>query len=302
MLNVNSVRKHVLKTGSLTSAVGTGTIYQGTYNRYAKKKELNIIVTSSGSNNVIMRQVPLFDKEDLDAMKSDTTANKYLHIGCITVSIEPLLHQRYMKNFGKTIAGNCAIIDSTFRKVDQSIISLHKYDLSKGRADYVSYPNHCLSLTDPMIQKRLSVLLGIKGIDVEPGVELFSICIGYIVSSVNTLHPVSQLGIQGVAINGTESADIDELGAEDIDQLSLSYNDSKIISLPSDEDIYYRSRGSMFSKGRTIKRRTMRTKIPEPEEPVKLTKSQSSRIEAGKVMRLIKNKQIRDKIERGMMA
>ncbi|AYH53270.1 putative P3 protein [Trifolium pratense virus B] len=300
MLNVNQVRKHVLKTGSLTAAVGTGTVYSGVMGRYAKKRELNIIITSSGSNNVIIRQVPLFDQEDIDIFKSDVEKNKYIHIGCVTISIEPLMHQRYINTYGSAISGHCALVDSTFNKLDESVISIHKYDLSKGRSDYVSYPNHCLSLTDTHLQKRLSILLGIKGVNVEPGVELFSVCVGYIVSTVNSIHSGVMKGIHNVAIQGSEDATPDLLEGNNTEHLTNNYNNTEIISLPSDDDIYFKSKGgllgSMIGGGRVIKRRTMRTDHNTGPSN-SLTRCKSENFDRNKILRVIKNQQIREKLK-----
>ncbi|DBA37031.1 TPA_asm: P3 [Geum alphacytorhabdovirus 1] len=272
MLNVNDVRKDIKKLGSLTAAVGTGTVYDRRYNRYARKRELNIIITSTGNPEFLIRQVPLFDKQDLDALRSDSEANKYLHIGCITVSIEPLIHQKYIQNHGDKISGHCAIVDSTFRNLNESIISVHKYELKKGRADFVSYPNHCLSLTDPHIGRRLSVLIGINGIDVDPGVELFSLCIGYIITGVNTLHPTGIKGSSSLAITGTMEIDFSDILPSGVSDLESSYNDIDIISLPSDEDVYLKSKGRLLSNliygRREIKRRTMRLGQSRVQEPL----------------------------------
>lgn len=289
----------MLKSGSLTSAVGTGTVYSGMLNKYAKKRELNIVVTSSGSNNVLIRQVPLFDQMDLDMMKKDKENNKYIHIGCVTISIEPLLHQRYISKFGTAISGHCALIDSTFRNLDESVISVHKYCLDKGRSDYVSYPNHCLSLSDPHIQKRLSVILGIRGVNVDPGVELFSVCIGYIVSAVNTLHPNGMKGMVNFPILGTEDASVDDLEGSDISEIESNYNNTSIISVPSEDDQYYKSKGGLWrgitGGGRVIKRRTMRTGNKQ-NAPSLLARSTSSRIDEKRVLGVLKNREITEKL------
>ncbi|DBA37024.1 TPA_asm: P3 [Garlic alphacytorhabdovirus 1] len=320
MLNVNDVRKSILKQGSLTAAVGTGTIYSGDMNRYARKRELNIIITSVGSKDIIMRQVPLFDQPDLDLFRKESDNNKYLHIGCITVSIEPLIHHRFITNYGNLISGHCAIVDASFNKLDESIISLHKYELKKGRADFVSYPNHCLSVTDPHIGKRLSVMLGINGIDVEPGTELFSLCIGYIITGVNTLNPTGMVGTKNFAITGAASAELTDIVSEDVQNMEESYNNVNLITNPSDNDIYYRSRGNRISsfmgiKGRDIKRRTMRlAPVQTPmssrvSNPMYATQSklpalqssytggsQSSRLSKEVVYNIIRNKKIQEKI------
>ncbi|UJP29481.1 putative movement protein [Strawberry virus 2] len=270
MLNVNDVRKDISKFGSLTAAVGTNTVYDRKYTRYARKRELNIIITSTGNPEFLIRQVPLFDKQDLDALRSESEINKYLHIGCITVSIEPLMHQKFIRDHGNKIAGHCAILDSTFRNLSESIISLHAYELKKGRADFVSYPNHCLSLTDPHIGRRLSVLIGINGIDVDPGVELFSLCIGYIITGVNTLHPTDRKGSTSLAITGTSELDYSDILPTGLQSLEGSYNDVNIINLPSDEDVYLRSKGNFLSNlfygQKMIKRRTMRLESPNLQQ------------------------------------
>nr|DBA37203.1 TPA_asm: P3 [Tolmeia alphacytorhabdovirus 1] len=280
MLNVNDVRKDIQKFGSLTAAVGTGTVYEGKYNRYARKRELNIIITSTGNPEFLIRQVPLFDKQDLDALKADSETNKYLHIGCITVSIEPLIHQKFIKDHGKKISGYCAIIDSTFRDMEESLVSLHSYELQKGRADFVCYPNHCLSLTDQLIARRLSVLIGINGIDVDPGVELFSLCIGYIITGVNTLHPTSNKGIISLPITGTAEMDYSDISAKNIMQLEKSYGDLRLVASLSDEDIYLKSKGNFLSNlyygRREIKRRTMRLTNGKEEDDESVGSSRRS--------------------------
>ncbi|DBA37107.1 TPA_asm: P3 [Phyllostachys alphacytorhabdovirus 1] len=269
MLNVNDVRKQVLRCGSLTAAVGTGSVYDSRFNKYARKRELNLIVTSTGNQEFMIRQVPLFDNDDITQLREEADVNKYLHIGCVTISIEPLLHQRYIKQFGNKISGHCAIIDSTFRKLEESIISLHQYELNKRRADYVSYPNHCLSLSDPHLQKRMSILIGINGIDVEPGVELFSLCIGYIITGTNTLNPTKQLSQTSFAITGTSEVEFKDIFPETQMNLESSYNSVDTITLPSDQDIYFKSRGNALSRvlgsQKEIKRRTVRLKTPNPQ-------------------------------------
>lgn len=312
MLSVNDVRKDLKKLGSLTAAVGTGTVYDRRYNRYARKRELNIIITSTGSPEFIIRQVPLFDKQDLDALRADSEINKYLHIGCITVSIEPLMHQKYIQDHGDKISGHCAIVDSTFRQLRESVISVHRYELHKGRADFVSYPNHCLSLTDPHIGRRLSVLIGINGIDVDPGVELFSLCIGYIITGVNTLHPTGIKGCSSLAITGTSEIEFSDIIPSGVTDLEKAYNDVDIISLPSDEDIYLKSKGKFLSNllygRRDIKRRTMRLKtmLPTPSIPRSLSDVSSSSshvnrtmdigVDYDKIYEIARNVQVQKKI------
>ncbi|DBA36957.1 TPA_asm: P3 [Baccharis alphacytorhabdovirus 1] len=265
MINVNDVRKSIVKRSSLTASVGTGTVYSGKFNRYARKRELNIIISATGDEKFMVRQVPLFDSADLDMLKSDASVNKYLHIGCITMSVEPLMHQRYLRDYGRNIRGYCMLVDSTFNKLEESIISAHQYDLQNGRADYVCFPNHCLSLTEANIQERLSVLIGFDRIDVRPGTELFNLCIGYIITGVNTLNPTGTKGITSFPINGATELDISNLLADGTTDFKQAYNKVDVIQSPSDDDIYLRSKGNFLSNvmgtTKTIKRRTMRLKI-----------------------------------------
>nr|DBA37077.1 TPA_asm: P3 [Morinda alphacytorhabdovirus 1_Ile] len=267
MLNVNDVRRSVQKLGSLTASVSTGSVYNGSLNRYARKRELNIIVTASDNKGLMIRQVPLFDSMDLDLLRTDASTNKYLHIGCVTMSIEPLMHQRYLKDYGPNIRGYCMLVDASFRKLRESIISAYQYDLKNGRADYVSFPNHCLSLSDPHIQKRLSVLVGFDHIDAEPGVELFNLCIGYIITGVNTLNPTGSKGIVSFPISGAKEMDVSSLLENGKDDFQMAYNRAELVTNPSDDDIYIKSKGSFLSNiygsTKTIKRRTMRVKMKQ---------------------------------------
>ncbi|DBA36987.1 TPA_asm: P3 [Conopholis alphacytorhabdovirus 1] len=262
MINVNDVRKSLIKHNSLTAAIGTGVVYSGKFNRYARKRELNIIITATGDEKFMIRQVPLFDSADLDMLKADSEVNKYLHIGCITMSVEPLMHQRYLKDYGEGIRGYCMLVDSTFQRLEESIISAHEYNLSHGRADYVCFPNHCLSMTDRNIGDRLSVLVGFDHIDVKPGTELFNLCIGYIITGVDTLNPTGSKGITSFPINGSAELDVSSLLTDGITDFQQAYNKVDIVSNPSDDDIYLKSKGSFLSNilgsTKTIKRRTMR--------------------------------------------
>ncbi|DBA36934.1 TPA_asm: P3 [Artemisia alphacytorhabdovirus 1] len=297
IVNVNSVRQHIVKSGSLTSAIGTGLIYKGKYNQYAKKRELTLVVTASGGDSkTIINQCPIFDQDDLDEMRKDMETNKYIHVGCITISIEPMMHQRFMDKYGDKISGHCAIVDASFRKLDESIVSIHKYNLKKGRADYVTFPNHCLSLSDETLGRRLSLLLGFKGLDVDAGAEMFSVCIGYIVSAVNTLHPTPFQGSSGVAIQGTEKMDALEMGTNDRITLEQSYNKVDLITAPSDNDHYFKSKGNMLWKGREIKRRTMRAKpvIDNVQPPI--SRCLSARMDPTQVYDIINKEKIKDRI------
>nr|DBA37070.1 TPA_asm: P3 [Morinda alphacytorhabdovirus 1_Mor] len=279
MLNVNDVRRSVQKLGSLTASVSTGSVYNGALNRYARKRELNIIVTASDNKRLMIRQVPLFDSMDLDLLRADANTNKYLHIGCVTMSIEPLMHQRYLKDYGPNIRGYCMLVDASFKKLEESIISAYQYDLRNGRADYVSFPNHCLSISDPHIQKRLSVLVGFDHIDVEPGAELFNLCIGYIITGVNTLNPTGSKGIVSFPISGAKEMDVSALLDNGNDDFHKAYNRAELVTNPSDDDIYIKSKGSFLSNiygsTKTIKRRTMRVRMEHELEGGKVGSSQA---------------------------
>nr|DBA37122.1 TPA_asm: P3 [Pogostemom alphacytorhabdovirus 1_Pog] len=275
MLNVNDVRKSVIKAGSLTASVGTGCVYSGQYNRYARKRELNIVVSASEAKALMIRQVPLFDKFDLDMLRADSDTNKYLHIGCVTMSIEPLMHNRFMQDYGPKIRGHCLLVDAAFKKLEESIIAAYNYNLKSGRADYVSFPNHCLSLSDPHIQKRLSVIVGFDNIDVDPGTELFNLCIGYIITGVNTLNPTGMKGIQSFPINGATELDVSELINKGDLGFEKSYNKAELITNPSDDDVYLKSKGSFLSNlmgtTKVIKRRTLRVReIPNTDRLLSL--------------------------------
>lgn len=264
MINVNDVRKQIIKSGSLTSAVGTGYVYDGSYNKYARKRELNLRVSSSGDKNIMMRHVPIFDDEDLRALRSEANSNKYIHIGCLTISIEPLMHKRYMDLYGDKMRGICAVIDTTFADPAESIISAHRYELSKGRADFVSMPNHCLSLLDPNLKQRLSVMISLDGINVKKGNEMFNVCIGYIVTGVNTLNPTKAISMSNIPITGTSECEPGDLSEDMLEGIKGSNGNLLISHDPSDDDIYIKSKGSFLSnlsgKTKIIKRRTMRAK------------------------------------------
>nr|DBA37149.1 TPA_asm: P3 [Pogostemom alphacytorhabdovirus 3_Pog] len=212
IVSVNDAKAIIAANGSLTSDIKSSQIYEGKCKKIARKREVNVKILANSDRFYLMRCFPLFDSSDLQEMRSEDINSKYLHIGCISISIEPLIHHRFLETYGKDIHGVCAIVDTTFRNLEHSIISLHKFSLGSKRADFICQPNHCLSLTDENLMKRISVLIMIDSIDVDPGNELFNICVGHITTCTNTLNPNGgQTKAVNIALTGTSAADYAEV-------------------------------------------------------------------------------------------
>ncbi|DAF42286.1 TPA_asm: P3 [Asclepias syriaca virus 1] len=236
IISVNDAKAVIANNGSLTAAVNTSKIYEGKYRRVARKREVNVKVLANPDNNYMMRNFPLFDKADIQEMKSEELNSKYVHIGCISVSIEPLMHHRFLEKYGKNLSGVCAIIDTTFRDFDQSIISLHRFDLSSKRADFICQPNHCLSVTDGNLFRRVSVLLLFNHIDVDEGGELFNVCVGHITTCTNTLNPTEGANRdKNLTLNGTECVEYDEV-KDDIYNAMITSREKEGLELIQDGD------------------------------------------------------------------
>ncbi|DBA37187.1 TPA_asm: P3 [Rubus alphacytorhabdovirus 1] len=208
IISINDARAITDATGSLTAAVDTSQIYQGKFKSIARKKEVNVRVLSNENNNYMLRHFPLLDKDDIAEIRSMDSSFKYIHFGCITVSIEPLMHTLFLKKYGKNIMGLCVIMDTMFNQFEQSIISLHKFDLSCERADFICMPNHCLSITDEHLTKRISIMLLVDKIDVRPGCDLFNVCVGSINTCTNTLNPTDvEMRVRSIPIRGSEEVE-----------------------------------------------------------------------------------------------
>ncbi|WAB68503.1 movement protein [Daphne virus 1] len=204
IISVNDAKSIIASDGSITQAINSGSIYEGKYRKTARKREVNVKILANDEGNYLMRSFPLFDQSDVNEMRAESAMSKYIHIGCLTISIEPLIHHRYLAKYGKSIEGLCVVYDNTFRDMDQSIISLHQFDLSTKRADFICQPNHCLSVTDENLMRRVSIMILFNKINVEPGDELFNVCIGHITTCTNTLNPSGDVkGEHSIALRGT---------------------------------------------------------------------------------------------------
>ncbi|QVU21445.1 movement protein [Actinidia cytorhabdovirus JS27] len=236
---VNDIQASVNQDGSLTAVIGSNTVYKGMLATSARKKEVNVKIIASDSNNLLLRSMPLFDEKDLIAMKNQSGSFKYVHIGCITVSIEPLVHLQFLNEYGKNIKGACIIFDTTFENFEESIISAHTFNLAGGRADFVCYPNHCLSASDINLSERISVLLCMDNIKVKKGNEMLTLCIGHITTGTNTLNPSTMLenkGLQNLSLTGTSSMKISEIDEDIKTTLEEASRNGALTIEPSGQD------------------------------------------------------------------
>ncbi|QOQ52501.1 putative movement protein [Citrus yellow spot virus] len=259
LISVNDVRKSVLSLGSLTASVGRDSIYSRKIAVHARKSELNIAITASGSKEMIIRQVPIFDENDIKAFKSDSEANKYLHIGCCTVSIESTMHRRFIQKFGDNLGGYVALVDTTFKNLDEATIAMFSFKLSQGRADFVTYPNHYIPLTDVNLQKRFAVYIGIDGIEVEEGTELFNLCIGYIVTSANSMNVAKVNDNPSYEIMGTKLAELEDVFDNVKGVVESSFNRQELSVEPMGDDEFIKGKFKLFGKRNNVKRRRYKT-------------------------------------------
>lgn len=237
IISVNDARIIADSTGSLTAAVDTSHVYESKYRHTARKREVNVKVISGDSDNYLMRHFPLLDKTDIAEIRGTDQSYKYIHFGSITVSIEPLIHSLFLKNHGKKIMGICAIIDTMFKRFDESIISLHQFDLSQRRADFICMPDHCLSLTDENLLKRVSVLLIFDNLSVEPGCELFNICVGHVTTCSNTLNPTGEKNrIRNIPIRGVEEVNYEQVAGKLLTSLDDAQNGDPMCFMQDGDD------------------------------------------------------------------
>ncbi|DBA37195.1 TPA_asm: P3 [Scutellaria alphacytorhabdovirus 1] len=272
IISVNDARAIVAANGSLTSDIKSSQIYDGKFKKIARKREVNVKILANSDRFYLMRCFPLFDSSDLQEMRSEDSTNKYLHIGCISISIEPLIHHRFLESYGKNINGVCAIVDTTFRNLEQSIISLHKFSLGSKRADFICQPNHCLSLTDENLMRRISVLIMIDSIDVDPGNELFNICVGHITTCTNTLNPSGNITqAVNIALTGTSQVDYKEVGETLQEAFLESSRKGSLDLVPEGEDITtlknrnFFARLGLVSSPKVTVRKNYVVNLPKPE-------------------------------------
>ncbi|DAF42444.1 TPA_asm: movement protein [Bacopa monnieri virus 1] len=249
IVSVNDARAIVASNGSLTSDIKSGQVYDGKYKKIARKREVNVKILANTDRYYLMRCFPLFDASDIQEMRAEDSANKYIHIGCITISIEPLIHHRFLEKYGKNVKGVCAIIDTAFRNLEQSIISINKFDIGSKRADFICQPNHCLSLTDDHLMKRISVLILIDNIDVDPGCELFNICVGHITTCANTLNPNGQSSkATNIALIGTSVVEYDDVSEQMQEAFRESEKKGCLELVPDGEDVMTMKSGGIFAR------------------------------------------------------
>nr|DAF42388.1 TPA_asm: P3 [Pelargonium radula virus 1] len=244
LVSVNDARIALESDGSLTALIGSSSVYDKKHASCARKKEVNVKVVSSDGGDLLMRNVPLFDEHDLKEMRNQSGDFKYIHIGCITVSIEPLIHQKFLAQFGKSVRGLCVIFDSTFEIFEESIICAHKFDLSEGRADFICYPNHCLSASDENLRDRLSVLLCMDNIRVRKGNEMLTLCIGHLTTGTNTMNPADTCvtGMKSIDVMGASEIGINEITPDISARLEAAKTNGMLYLEPAGGDQYIRPR------------------------------------------------------------
>nr|DAF42334.1 TPA_asm: P3 [Lotus corniculatus virus 1] len=242
IISVNDARLAIDKDGSLTAVIGSNTIYNRSHASFARKKEVNVRVVASDGGDLLIRNMPLFDEHDLKEMQNQSGEFKYVHIGCITVSIEPLIHHKFLAQYGKSIKGICVVFDSTFEVFEESIISAHQFDLSAGRADFICYPNHCLSASDCNLNERLSVLLCMDNIRTKKGNELMTICIGHITTGTNTLNPSGGAppSLKTVGVTGTIEVEMNQIGDDIVHRLNMARQSGTLDVVPTGGDQFIR--------------------------------------------------------------
>ncbi|DBA37233.1 TPA_asm: P3 [Wurfbainia alphacytorhabdovirus 1] len=275
IITANDARAIIASDGSIITNLNPSKIYDGKYRSVARKREVNVKIIANMDRYYMMRCFPLFDKHDISEMRMETDTNKYVHIGCISISIEPLIHQRFLDVYGKGITGICAVVDTSFLSLEQSIISLHKFSLSSRRADFICQPNHCLSLTDDNLLRRISVLIIIDNIQVQDGCELFNICVGHITTSTNTLHPGSKdKTMTTVALNGAESIRYNDVKEKLEDAFKETKSRGSLELEPEGEETIKMQKKNIFQRLGLITspkvtiRRSFSTKLVQPSDQI----------------------------------
>uniref|UniRef100_A0AAU6S487 Movement protein n=1 Tax=Saffron-associated alphaflexivirus TaxID=3125858 RepID=A0AAU6S487_9VIRU len=282
LIKVNEVRASASTSGSLTFSLGSSSIYKREFTHHVKKSELNIAIGSNGSSNLVIREIPVFDPSDIESYKTASQNAKYLHLGAVTINIEVLAHRRFMQNHGKKYKGFLALVDTSFADIDEAIIALMSFDLSQKNSQLIDIPNHYLSLTDPHLKARFSIVLVVEGPKVLPGVELFNICLGTVTTTCNTLNACHVDDQQSNPITNAQS-----LRLEDIDadlhaalQSGLQHSAARegcLSLLPAGDDDYIQAKGwkTMFTKKHPMRRRKYVTNNHPSAAPVGLTRSTS---------------------------
>lgn len=206
---VEDMRESVRLNKSLTAAIPSKKIYpQKEFRRIARRREVNLTVISDGNGEVMVKSLPLFSDQDIADMRQDSLANKFVHIGLVTVSVEPLIHNQYLVIEKGNMTGMVALFDSMFNDLPHAIIAGAEYDLAPGRAHYAAMPNHFLSLTDGFLKERLCLLFSVSGIRCRKDIELFNICVGYEVTCTNTMELTNherRLIVNQIFIEGTKT-------------------------------------------------------------------------------------------------
>nr|AWK77901.1 movement protein [Darwin betaflexivirus 1] len=257
LIDVNCVRKSVINLGSLLAAIDKNEVFDRRFSAHVKKAEVNIAIRSTGDDNMIIRNLPLFDDQDVANFKSDKSCCKYLCFGCCTVSLIATLHERFLEKYGKDVKGRITLFDSTFRNFDEGIIERAEFDLSGRVAHMVTYPNHYIPLTDPNFQRRFCVLLQLNPLNVEEGTEIFNLCLGWKAITCNTMNATNILNRQSYEIIGTKVDTLEKLMPGTVDMIMDAFGPGLPIEKAGNDE---------FIKPRkSLKNKLLRT----PRTPIK---------------------------------
>lgn len=261
---VHSLQRAHSSDGSIIASVGSRDLYDLRTVSCVRKDELNIKITACGDDHLIIRNLPLLDAQTLREFRHLARSQQYFHLGCCTVTLTPLFHHAFIRNYGKQLKGMIALVDTTFEDPLQGVIASFKFDLGQGRVDFISMPNHALSLTDPNLADRLSVVVMMDAMKVKTGNEMFNLAIGWAGVTSNTLNPSLRHTDEQYPIANAEELKFSDFPPEFTTALNRCVqgclNPALTSALLQDRDDEFLQQRRLFGllKGRTIKVRRLR--------------------------------------------
>lgn len=261
---VNSLQRVCRDDGSVISSIGSSDIYNLRTVAAVRKDELNIKITATGDDSLIIREVPMLDEQTIRELRAAAKTQQYFHFGCCAITLTPLFHRNFIRNFGKDLKGMIALVDPTFQNPLEGVIASFKFNLGQGRVDFLALPNHVLSLTDPNLARRVSIVIMMDAMRVTPGNEMFNLALGWAGVTSNTLNPALRHSDEYYPIANAEELQLDAFPPEFQSALSRVVRNvqdpAPATTLVPDCDDEYLHQRRLFGllRGRTIKRRRMK--------------------------------------------
>ncbi|QGR26012.1 movement protein [rubber tree virus 1] len=144
-----------------------------------RKFQLSIAIESIGESGRVQNGIECFDESEIAAIKSRKEEFSLIHLGAILFSVTCLFKIK------GNVEGRLCYLDGRFEDIKQARQSSFKFNLNRGQAHFVYFPDYPISISDPNLGKASQYLFEYGGLSMLKGSHAFNVNIGYIYRFTN---------------------------------------------------------------------------------------------------------------------